>query len=678
MYFLHPLFLAGLAAAAVPLLVHLLRHRRVNKVRFSTLSFLRLLHKKHSLRIRIDQMLLLLTRILLAAALAVLFAQPFFTLPELTFLNSGPRHVICLLDNSGSMTLRTSADRLLYGQAVAGLARLAAGLTSREALTVIALAPRARVVFRGKQEDLDLSDLPSVHPGSGDLEGALRLAEATFLEKPGSDRIVAVFSDFSEMDVPALGAPGARLLLFPLQAEGASNLAVGPISLDAEQVSVGEPVTLRVPVSSHGAPFQGQVSLNVGGKVLDRRFLPPGVGQTQLIFVTRFNRPGTHSIVVEAGEDSLEGDNRSHTIVDVVEQRRVQIITGRPLLGGEGVRDPLFFLRRGLGHATLNVSNGPENLEGTALIVLLRPDLLAPEEGSELVAHVKNGGNLIAFIPPDEVDPEAANRSLFSGMGVLKLGKKVEAAARWSGPGLASPGAFVDPRFWQGVTSSARFLIEPGAAYRSAGVRAQFEDGTPAVYVSSLGRGSLAVVNAGMGLSGSDLPLHPIFPIFLNRLAAWSPERLRTYTVGEEIHFAVPLEEFGASFQVLSPGDRVSSLSPIRRGRSLVLPFSDTSRVGTYRLDRTRGDSRDSQHFIVAWPEEESTLTYPSEEELRRLLPSAALSGDAGLASETGRLPVTVSDLLLSLVVLLMLFECWLVFDLERQISRTIEDVAHA
>jgi len=76
MTFLQTIFLAGLAAAVIPVLIHLLNRPRARVVRFSTLEFIRRLQIKKSRRIRFREILLLILRAALIALLAVAFARP--------------------------------------------------------------------------------------------------------------------------------------------------------------------------------------------------------------------------------------------------------------------------------------------------------------------------------------------------------------------------------------------------------------------------------------------------------------------------------------------------------------------------------------------------------------------------------------------------------------------------
>ena len=78
MQFLTPLFLAaGAAAAAVPLVIHLLNRERARRLVFSTLRFIKMSHQVNIQRHRLKQLILLLMRILILALLGLAFARPF-------------------------------------------------------------------------------------------------------------------------------------------------------------------------------------------------------------------------------------------------------------------------------------------------------------------------------------------------------------------------------------------------------------------------------------------------------------------------------------------------------------------------------------------------------------------------------------------------------------------------
>ncbi len=76
MVFLNPAILLGLLAASIPIIIHLLNFRKLKKVEFSSISFLKELQKSKIKKIKIKQWLLLLLRTLLIILLVLAFARP--------------------------------------------------------------------------------------------------------------------------------------------------------------------------------------------------------------------------------------------------------------------------------------------------------------------------------------------------------------------------------------------------------------------------------------------------------------------------------------------------------------------------------------------------------------------------------------------------------------------------
>lgn len=101
---LAPLFLAGLAALSVPLVLHLVRRTPKGRQHFSSLMFLAPTPPRLTRRSRLDQILLLLLRLGALALLAFAFARPFWREAAMLSMSSLPsRRVAILLDTSASM-----------------------------------------------------------------------------------------------------------------------------------------------------------------------------------------------------------------------------------------------------------------------------------------------------------------------------------------------------------------------------------------------------------------------------------------------------------------------------------------------------------------------------------------------------------------------------------------------
>ncbi|WP_243663466.1 BatA domain-containing protein, partial [Rhodothermus marinus] len=107
MTFLNPLALLALAAAAIPVLIHLFHFRRPQRVAFSSLAFLKELQQTALQRLRIRQWLLLLLRTLALVCLVLAFARPVLRGPLASWAGGGTATVVGLVvDNSPSMAVR--------------------------------------------------------------------------------------------------------------------------------------------------------------------------------------------------------------------------------------------------------------------------------------------------------------------------------------------------------------------------------------------------------------------------------------------------------------------------------------------------------------------------------------------------------------------------------------------
>ena len=76
MTFLNPALLFGLIAAAIPVIIHLLNLRKLKKIEFSSLMFLKELQRNKIRKIKIKQWIILLLRVLIILFLVFAFARP--------------------------------------------------------------------------------------------------------------------------------------------------------------------------------------------------------------------------------------------------------------------------------------------------------------------------------------------------------------------------------------------------------------------------------------------------------------------------------------------------------------------------------------------------------------------------------------------------------------------------
>src|SRR3954463_6868420 len=102
MSFLYPLFLFGLLAISIPIIIHLFNFQKPKKVLFTNVKFLKVVKENTSNKLKLKHLLILLSRICFIIFLVLAFAQPFIESKNSEDLK-GDQQVSLYLDNSFSM-----------------------------------------------------------------------------------------------------------------------------------------------------------------------------------------------------------------------------------------------------------------------------------------------------------------------------------------------------------------------------------------------------------------------------------------------------------------------------------------------------------------------------------------------------------------------------------------------
>ncbi|UCE48451.1 MAG: BatA and WFA domain-containing protein, partial [Phycisphaerales bacterium] len=103
MSFLYPLFLAGIAAVGLPIVLHMIRRHTRKRITFSSLMFLRTTIPRFKNRSRLENLLLLILRCIILCLLAFGFSRPFFPREAVESRVGLGRRIVLLVDTSASM-----------------------------------------------------------------------------------------------------------------------------------------------------------------------------------------------------------------------------------------------------------------------------------------------------------------------------------------------------------------------------------------------------------------------------------------------------------------------------------------------------------------------------------------------------------------------------------------------
>ncbi len=266
MSFLGPLWLLLGSAAAVPLLLHLLRRNIATRVDFPAARYLQRAEQEHSRSMRIRNLLLMLLRVLLVLALALAAARPFVS----GFgVGHGPTAVAVVLDNSLSTTAVSGGTPVFAG--LRDAARdLIAGSIPGDRLWLVTADGRVR----GGDRETILAEIARIQPeqSAGNLPLALRRAAAAVQGSGMPARVVAVATDgqgsawssVARVDVPVAllvprGDPPRNRSVLAFDAEPERWTPRGALSarIDATD-SVGYRIVLGARTLARGAVARGE------------------------------------------------------------------------------------------------------------------------------------------------------------------------------------------------------------------------------------------------------------------------------------------------------------------------------------------------------------------------------------------------------------------------------------
>lgn len=390
MQFLYPGFLWGLLAVAVPVLIHLLQLRRPQRVLFTNTGFIREVELTTMQRRRLQELLVLLLRVLGVIFLVLLFAQPFIPAQRAAAHNE---EVSVLLDASPSMQALGAAGQPLLRAAATQAAALGKSYGP---------AAHFRLLGQpggGQTQAAFLDKVAGLRP-SGQQTGWTSVAAAP---RPAASTQgpLYVFSDFqrgarSPEALQALAKP-PQVVLVPQVAPPAANVYVDSLWLDdafvRTRVNLGLHIRLKNGGSAPIADCPVKVRLGARQVAAFRASLAAGQASTTVVQV---QLPDQQLALgqVATGDGPVVFDNTYYFTLQPAATIQVVEIGAEPVARqayqGEALFAYAFAKPQEVNYSQLQRAN----------LVLVR-EVTAPGAALEqaLAAVVRRGGSVVV-VPP--------------------------------------------------------------------------------------------------------------------------------------------------------------------------------------------------------------------------------------------------------------------------------------
>lgn len=654
MNFLYPLFLAGIAAVAVPIVLHLVRRHTRDRVTFSSLMFLRTTLPRFTSRSRLENLPLLILRCIMLCLLALAFSRPFFSRPAADKQVRPGRRIVLLIDTSASMRRAGMWDRAI-GEARSALEdaspadRVCVMSFDKQSLTVVGFE-QWQTLEPARRAAVAIEEISKLSPGWNETvlgqalvnaAEAIEDDEANEQQRAASLRQVVLVSDLQQGSrLEALRSyewpERTELVVKPIEVEGTTNATLQLLTdLDDLAIADGQ---YRAPIRVTNSPdatkeqfvlrWAGQTDPNEVDQITDVYVAP---GHSAVVHVRTPGDEQEGRKLILTGDDH-DFDNTLYLAPQLKQQVNIVYI------GADDPNDPkemLYYVRRCFGASrALNpqIIFAPQDGEIAKANFVIIAEALEREQTAALKQYLESGRTALLVMK----SPQAATDvGALAGIGNLQAeeaevnGYAMLDRIEFNHPLLApfaEPqfGDFTRIHFWKHRRIDMAEL--PGAR-----MLASFDSNEPAVFEQPVGAGSLLVLTSSWHPSDSQLALSSKFVPLLYSILEYGGvlvgQRAQHF-VGDSIPMPGSPASQPTNLKIRKPDNslvnpklwhglpaRENTAKPVPSGTEVMAVsqtlFAGTDQPGIYAVESSAGD----RLFAVNLPVAESRTAPMSIEE---------------------------------------------------------------
>lgn len=426
MTFLNPAVLFGLLAASIPVLIHLFNLRKLKKIEFSTLAFLKELQKNRIRKIKLKQWLLLALRVLIILLLVLAFARP--TLEGIAIggtTSAAKTTAVFILDDTFSMSV-VDANGSYLNQAKQSIKELVKNLQEGDEVALI-------LISQEKKDDIKpstnlsefINTVDEVEPSysSGYLHDAVVEAGNILVKSKNFNKEIYIFSDFQSSRISEQGSLSdlSRLLnekvkiySFDYSGKEVYNIGVDDIETETQIFEKNKPVVFNTIVTNYSSQKvdNAVVSLFVNNERTAQKSITLDPGQSSVITMEALiKESGYNDVFAEIEDDEIMQDNKRYATLFIPDKIPVIIFYNNEkdirfielALQAPGNSETFKISKRNLSQLT------SVNLNQFDVAFVIGSENTASTE--RLKQFVNNGGGLFLF-PGGETSEESFQKLL--------------------------------------------------------------------------------------------------------------------------------------------------------------------------------------------------------------------------------------------------------------------------
>jgi hypothetical protein len=617
MQLIYPGFLWGLLGVSIPIAIHLLQLRRPQRVLFTNTGFIREVELTTMRRRRLQELLVLLMRVLAIISLVLVFCQPFIPVDKQN-ATASEGVISVLVDNSGSMqAIGKEQNQLRQEAAFAG-----------EALgRSYGTTARFKLVGQGSGSMQEVAYLTAVANQRTAVRGwgSAEVRQALQDERQGP---LYLFSDFQKNEGPLQLLQQAKtqgsVVLVPLVAKPTGNIYVDSMWLNDAFVRTRTNIALHIRLRNGGtaAVPDCPVKVLLGKQQVATLQVSVGAGQTSDAVVQvqlAYNKLTTGQITTQ--DVPVTFDNTYYFTLKPAAVINVVEIGEEPATRAAYANEPLFSYAFAKPQA-INY----EVLRRANLVVVKEVPQIEAGLREALAGVVRRGGSVVV-VPPSGPTAHATYHELFKALGIGGEQWQAGAAGLLVRQEVLMPSAR-DPFFKDVFGAQPQRVVMPQVApvLRVRGTDIlRLRDGDGFLTEFSSGVGRTYVFAAPFAKEYSDFAAHSLFVPVLYRLAmlSYHADQLPAYRLSTPaLALTVPakadgLDGEGSSYRLVHDSAMYIPVQHMQGGQ-LHLDVPAGLRIpGFYELQR-KGSVITTLAFNAA--KRESELAAYSAAELRQLI----------------------------------------------------------
>ena len=603
MAFLNPAVLIALAAASIPLLLHLLNLRKVRKVEFSSLRFLKELQKTRIRRVKLKQLLLLLLRTGLVIFAVLAFARPVLRgtsgLPGARAAGTA----VIILDNSVSMLVKDEGgERFRTAKKVA--LDILAELDEGDEAVILPLTDPGLALERGvsRNNETLVREVEDLRVGYGRavLADAFAVATEVLQNAQNLNREIYVISDGQEINMEGLNKAQlkidrdtrVRMISIGGRSEVPANIGIDSLKIRSSIYEADKPLEIRAWITNYGDESIEDVvaAMYIEDSRMAQTSLSIDPSESVAIdLAAPPKRTGFLGGYLQIEGDDLEEDNRRYFAFRIVDGSRVAVFASNPsanfletVLGLPGLLRPQMFSPDAIGSI---------DLAAFPAVVIADVSDIGSGAASRLSSYVESGGGVVLWGGPS-VNREQFNNSMG---GALRLPLGLPGNAPAEGTPFEFSAVEKEHPVFAGVFDGAsaagrvespmvRQVLPPGAGDPII----TLTNGMPFMTELRRGKGRVMYIGVPPSTEWSDLPLRSIFvPIAVRSVlyVGASGEEYQEFTVGDNVLVVLPFRgDIPEQVQVIPPSGP-DSFVPVRDYESgISIGYDGADLPGIYRV----------------------------------------------------------------------------------------------